>query len=528
MSPTTCIDSNTLPVAVQQTTQQHELTVINSETLRCGRHKDVEYTLETKTGLRFKATARQLKVLTTREALALFAMENHIEAVRPDSRQFRRIQALATGAGAKLIDPVWHGADYYYTFLLKDGRHVQIRGGKLLERGWPTDIDTYLSWSAARKLRNERRKSATELFDEFKSMVASHGATVTETSWQGARTPHAVLLSDGTTRYIKPNQLKYIGWPMVPYDELRKLAEPAAVSVLPASGEGAEQQFLLTLPGGWYKQGGFYELKALIEDKMVEQALEAKEWASRERLTILPQEWVGPEAEYSFLHHKGAQFLRQLPCAARIQQARDDKLNLGYIRRAGNRLGYTLLTEEWRGKSAAYRWTAPDGSEVFSTVQGLELAITQENALAKLRAKGEALNHTLLSTVWLGDSAAYSWRNADGQELTLTLTELKDHVRRQKKIGKREAARNVHVASGQAAEWVRELKCWAESVGLGLENTKWRGATASYMWRLPNGRLLVAPVHKLKAFVNKMLKERKKNVLTARDSARLLEEFPHS
>jgi len=437
MSPTTFIDQKKLPAAVQNSVRVHDLAVISSATLRRGRHHDVEYTFATKTGLLFKATERQLTALTTRESLALFALENHVDAVRPESQQFRRIQALATGAGAKLVDPNWQGADYYYTFLLKDGRHVQIRGGKLLERGWPNDIDTYLSWSEARKLRNEPRKSATELFEEFKSMVARHGATVMETSWQGARTPHAVRLSDGTTRHIKPNQLKYIGWPMVPYDELRKIAEPASVSLLPASGDGEEQQFLLTLPGGWYKQGGFYALKALIDDKMVEQALEAKEWASRERLTILPQEWAGPEAEYSFLHCKGAQFSRQLPCAERIQQAREDKLNLGYIRRSGNRLGYTLLSEEWRGKTAAYRWTAPDGSEVFSTVQGLELAIAQENALAKLRASGEKLNHTLLSTVWLGDGAAYSWRDASGQEFMLTLAELKDQVRRQKKVGKR-------------------------------------------------------------------------------------------
>lgn len=525
MSKATQFNLETLPEAVKAMAATHSVQVVGvHETFR--NEKDRVYILETQSGLKFKSTERQLSQLTSSEALAVFALNNYLGS-SGGSSQYQKLQQMAKSAGAKLLDSDWHGAKHYYTFALADGRHVQIYGAKLIERGWPDDIDAYLDWSSARKLPPAgKRKSSAELFEEFKAMVAQHGASVQETSWLGARTPHAVVLSDGTVRHIKPNQLKYIGWPMVPYDELRKLAAPASVSLLPGTTEGEKQQFLLSLPGGWYKQGGFYELKALIEDKMVEFAVEATVWAKKARVTVVPQEWAGPDADYEFMRLTGERFFSKLPCAHRIAEQREANLNLGYIRRAGNSYGYTLVSEKWKGRDAAYCWKAPNGSEVFSTLHGLEMAEAHAAELSVLRHKGEQHHYTLESTLWVGPDAEYVWRSPNGEVVTMSWPDLRAYVRERQRLEKVSAKCPDKGATKEAVLWLAELKAWADSVGLVLQNSKWRGATASYMWALPNGRLMVAPVHRLKAEVNRLLKWRTSRLLTADDSSTLLKTFP--
>lgn len=526
MSKATKFNLEAIPDAVKAMAEKHNVQVVGVHTTVHNKKKDHVYILETQSGLKFKSTERQLSKLTSTEALAVFALNNYLGS-RESAPQYKKLQQMAKSAGAKLIDSDWFGAKHYYTFALADGRHVQIYGSKLIERGWPDDIDAYLGWSSARKLPAAgKRMSQAELFDEFKAMVAQHGATVQESCWLGARTPHAVLLSDGTVRHIKPNQLKYIGWPMVPYDELRKLAAPASVSLLPGAAAGDKQQFLLSLPGGWYKQGGFYELKALIEDKMVDFALEATVWAKNAKVSVVPQEWVGPEAEYEFMRLNGEHFFSKLPCAHRIAEQREANLHLGYIRRAGNRYGYTLVSEKWKGRDAAYAWTTPDGSEVFSTVAGLEMAEAHAAELSTLRHKGEQHHYTLESTLWVGPDAEYVWRGPSGEVVTMSWPDLQAYVRERQRIEKVSAKCPDKGTTAEAMAWLAELKAWAESVGLALQNSKWRGATASYMWGLPNGRLMVAPVHRLKAEVNRLLKGRTARLLTAADSIALLKTFP--
>lgn len=427
---------------------------------------------------------------------------------------FDRLKSLAREGNARLLDPKWEGSHHWYSFEIPDGRVVQIRGSKLVTTGWPADIDGYLTWSAARRQSEVEPKSKAELFREFKDAVGRNNAVVLSSAWLGARTPHSVLLSDGTVRMLKPNQLKYIGWPAVPLDELRKLAAPFPVHILPDTANAEVQLFRINVSCGVYLEGSFAELKAQWAEAPALIA-ETIQWAESEGLRMAPVKWTGVHAEYEFVAGDGSAEWLALPAAAASDAQRVNDMELAKLRRVGTMNGAVLLSETFVGRDAAYTWEVA-GEAVTATTQALIDASRTRAHFEALRSRvfDMGLQAELVSTDWRGVRAAYQWRLADGSEVTARLSQLKLLARAPSADeAATTSARSRTVeskvfetgASGHALEILRD---WGDGVGIKLLSTDWVDPGANYEWALPDGTVVAASLKKVRNCTRAVLRQR--------------------
>lgn len=425
-----------------------------------------------------------------------------------------RILELARTAGAKLLDPQWEGSHSWYSFELADGRVVKIRGSKLVTTGWPADIDAYIAWSTARRQADEP-KTKEELYLEFKKEVERNNGVVLTSSWLGARTPHKILLSDGTVRQLKPNQLKYIGWPAVPFDELRKLAAPYPVHILPDTAASAEQIFRINVSCGVYLEGSFAELKAQWAEQPALIA-ETIEWATSARLSMVPTKWVGVHAEYEFINQAGAVERLALPAAAAYDARRLNDAELAKLRRVGTMHGAALLSTTFTGKSDAYTWEQAGVVITATTAELMERSRTKarfdelQGRVADLGLAAE-----LLSTEWHGLRAAYRWRLGDGSEVVARLSQLRVLARSGSNIDERRTAtvrsrieESTVFETGASEHALDVLRDWGDGVGIKLLSTAWVDPGANYEWALPDGTVVAASLKKVRNCTRAVLRQR--------------------
>lgn len=455
-----------------------------------------------------------------------------------------RIQALAREGNARMLDPQWEGSHHWYSFEVPDGRVIKIRGSKLITTGWPADIDAYLAWSKARRQSDSEPRSKEALFTEFKDSVERNHAVVLSPAWLGARTPHQVLLSDGSVRSIKPNQLKYIGWPAVPLDELRKLAAPYPVHILPDTASSETQIFRINVSCGVYLEGTFAELKAQWGEAPALIA-EAIQWAASERLRMTPAKWAGVHAEYEFLDASGAAVWRTLPAAAAYEARRHTDAELAKLRRVGTMHGATLVSTTFAGKDAAYDWQQGDQRVTATTLELIEDSRVQAR-LQELRARAAdmAISVELLSTAWKGMRAAYQWRLADGSEVTARLSQLcllagkaSDAVDARNAQARARAVESVVFGAGASGPALEILRDWGDGVGIKLLSTNWVDPGANYEWALPDGTIVAASLKKVRNCTRAVLRQRtvgevapapEEAVLTMEDCTTLREKIAQS
>jgi hypothetical protein len=455
-----------------------------------------------------------------------------------------RIQALAQEGGARLLDPQWEGSHHWYSFEIPDGRVVKIRGSKLITTGWPSDIDAYITWSTARRQSDSEPRTKEELFQEFKDAVERNNAVVLSPAWLGARKPHHVLLSDGTVRGLKPNQLKYIGWPAVPLDELRKLAAPYPVHILPDTANQETQIFRINVSCGVYLEGSFTELKAQWAEAPALIA-ETIQWAASEKLRMVPAKWLGVHAAYEFITEGGTSVRRELPAAAAHDARRNNDAELAKLRRVGTMHGATLVSTRFAGKDAAYDWKK-DGKGITATAQDLIEASRTQARFQEVRSRAAelGLEVELLSTDWQGLRAAYRWRLADGSEVTARLSQLRLLARTTGETadpraaqGRTRAVESVVFGAGASGPALELLRDWGDGVGIKLLSTDWVDPGASYEWALPDGTVVAASLKKVRNCTRAVLRQRavgdvapqvEEAVLTTADCSTLREKIAQS
>lgn len=461
---------------------------------------------------------------------------------RTRDKMFARLLELAKEANAKLLDDHWAGPHHWYAFELADGRTVQIRGSKLVTSGWPADIDAYLRWSAARCQTDIEPKTKADLFQEFKAVVERNNAVVLSPEWLGARKAHDVMLSDGTVRKLKPNQLKYFGWPAVPLDELRKMAAPYPVHLLPDTADKATQLFRIMVSDGVYLEGSFTDLKGQWSIDAPGLIFEAARWAEREGLRLAPGKWQGVLADYEFIDAEGTSVWRKLPAAAAYEARRVNDAELAKLRRVGTMHGAKLLSETFTGKEATYVWEK-DGRVISASTKQL---ITSSRTQAKFdaliaRVNDLGLEAELLSSDWAGMCAAYQWRLPGGSEVTAKLSQLRVLARKQAAEG---AAARPHLSrsdeakvfqTGAGDKALEILRDWADGVGIKLLSTDWVDPGASYEWALPDGTVVAASLKKVRNCTRAVLRQRHETVapkepvlLTKEDCSVLLERISTS
>lgn len=441
---------------------------------------------------------------------------------RNREKMLARLQVLASSGGAVCLDTQWEGPHHWYSFRLSDERVVQIRGSKLMTSGWPADVDAYLKWSADRRQGDAIPKTNDELLEEFRQEVSRNNGVVLATNWQGSRTPHDVLLSDGTIRKLKPNQLKYLGWPAVPLDELRKMAAPYPVHILPETTHSATQVFRIVLNAGMYLEGSEPELKVLWADGVAEIVAEAAAWAESERLAMQPAKWHGILEEYVFVAADGTVITRRLPHAEEYEARRLNNMELAKLRRVGTMQGAKLLSDTFTGKDAEYTWET-DGVSFRATAQQL-IQSTQHRAkfeTLKQRVKDLGLEAELLSTEWQGMCAPYRWRLDGGREVTAKFSQLRHFVAK----GKLDAAALLRRPEVKALLQVEEdealeiLRDWANGVGITLLSKDWVDHGADYEWELPDGSVVRASVKKVRNCTRAVFRKREEKFVDT------LEEF---
>jgi len=439
---------------------------------------------------------------------------------RNRDRMLTRLLDLAKEGNARLLDGQWDGPHQWYSFEIPDGRIIKIRGSKLITSGWPKDIDLYLKWSNARRQTSNDTRTKTDLFDEFKREVERNNAVVLSSEWLGARTPHDVLLSDGTVRKLKPNQMKYFGWPAVPLDELRKMAAPYPVHIVPATADKETQIFRITVSGGLYLEGSFAELKTQWADNAQRLISDAVQWAEGEGLRMVPAKWQGILADYEFETPMGAQVWSKLPAAGAFEARRRNDAELAKLRRIGTMHGARLLSAAFSGKDAAYAWEK-EGEAISATAQQLINASREQARFDTLKARVRdlGLNAELLSTQWEGMCAAYRWRLENGGEITAKFSQLR-HLARKQADTAGAALRTLRTRSDEAkvfqagagAEALEVLRDWADGVGIKLLSTDWVDPGASYEWALPDGTVVAASLKKVRNCTRAVLRQRVEEV----------------
>ena len=431
-------------------------------------------------------------------------------------RSLQRLTAMAAAARSKLLDAEWKGADYWYTFELSDGRQVQIRGTKLLATGWPRDVDAYLRWSNARRKPQGVAKTRDTLFLEFKRAVEVNNAVVLAKRWLGARIAHDVLLSDGSIRSIKPNQLKYFGWPVVPLDELRRLVAPYPVHILPDTVDSPAQVFRIMLGGGVYLEGEYNELRTDWASDVAGTIADTVAWAEREGLQLMPTKWKGIHHRYLFVDKAGRSKPRQIPLAQAHEADRLNTQGLAKLRRVGTIHSAKLLSTQFRGSEAVYEWER-GGAVLRATSKELIEGARNQGKLDALRKRVDdlGLGATLVSTQWEGMCAAYQWYFPDGSKLTARFSQLRVMANRKTFIDddgpmgsmnrKTEALVFESGSSGRSLEVLRD---WADGVGIKLLSTDWVDRSANYEWALPDGSVVAASLKKVRNCTHALLRLR--------------------
>jgi len=382
----------------------------------------------------------------------------------------KRMAALAKKHGAKLLDTEWKGREASYSFQLKDGTHVQFRNVYLQVHGWPADPVRTANWAQHRRDAMRRDITPEELYAEFSASVEAYGARVVTPSWLGARTPHELQLSDGSRRWIQPNQLKNSGWPIDASEELQRLAGKGTIESLKKKSESGKRMFRVALPASMHLDGTFFELRRALNDGLLADVKQAVRWARKEGLSFVPGKWRGLVASYQFHSADGRQ-RRALPWVAQARAAERNVRLLAPLKRVATMNGLTLLSTEWAGESALYAFQRGDGSTFESTKAALIQEVQGTRALKRLQLAGLRIapGYRLLSTVWAGSTAKYRWQTAAGFVVDATLRELE-----------------------KFRELEAKIVAWSAQTGITIGESLPLQFGDHFTWRLPDGSHVMA------------------------------------
>lgn len=418
----------------------------------------------------------------------------------------KHLRDLAKNNGAKFLSKEWRGPDASYLFQLPDGTTVQLRGGLLKLKGWPSDPLRTQNWAEVRAKVSSQATHA-ELYQEFASCVERHGGTVITPTWQGARIPHEIQLGDGTLRTIKPNQLKNYGWPVVPIEDLQRLAGKHKVKLRRKTTEAGKPLFRLALPAEMHLDAPYVDLRRMLEAGLIADVARALKWARKESLTFIPALWKGLAASYSF-EQAGHRVRRELPWLAKARELEHSLVMLSPLKRVATMNGLTLLSTVWKGEDFAYSYQRTTGEIFNSTPADLLKVVRNRRAIERLQREGLLIDpgYYLLSTQWAGLKAQYQWRSATKILVTASLNELR-------KFRKDEA----------------RIIAWTKTHGVKLADSRPMVYREGFTWELPNGEHLLAdwPVmHAAASFVLRRkayLGARTASCITSRDCRELKE-----
>ena len=429
-------------------------------------------------------------------AASLEAQERYLKQASKAGLKFLRDTAKRNNA--KLLDSDWRGTGDSYSFELKGGSVVKLRYALLKSKGWPANPVHTEEWAKTRA-QAARFVEPADLYTEFCECVERHGAKVITPTWQGARTLHEIRLVDGAIRRIKPNQLKNYGWPVVPFDELQRLAGKLLLTTRRVKTESGKAIYRLMLPADMHVDAPYIEMRRMLEEGLIEDVKLAIKWARSQKMTFVPGEWKGLASAYRFVLNS-KRVTRELPWLAEARALDHNKTMLSPVKRVATTNGLTLLSAEWKGEQTAYLFQRNDGSTFESTVPDLLKGVRDRRALERLQRAGLRIapGYRLVSTEWNGLRAQYQWRTVSGYLVTASLGELEKF--------RREEARMI---------------AWSRRTGVMLAENLPLQFGDQFTWALPDGQQLLSDWPTMRNAANFVL--RRKSYFGSRSAASITE-----
>lgn len=212
---------------------------------------------------------------------------------------------------------------------------------------------------------------------------------------------------------------------------------------------------------------------------------------------LLSTEWAGGAARYCFAFADGREFERS---AAKLISRGWPKDRLSELRCFVESNGGQLLSSEWKGNKASYRFSFCDGREFETTaasiMQGWPKSADrylkkstynperEQSLLDELRRLAEVNSGRLLSTQWNGSAAPYRFAFSDGREFSTRAASIKRH-------GWPKDADAYFRCSGNPDRGeihLSELREIAEINGGRLLSTEWKGSQTKHRFAFADGR----------------------------------------
>lgn len=502
------------------------------------------------------------------KALALPASKSQFQLA--NLRELAHIAQLSNG---KLLSTQWRGATARYEFRHETNAVFTITGTALSANGWPIDLAGKQSKLLVKvQLAARGRASHAELYAEFRSQVELNHAEVISPRWLGAKVNHEIKLRDGSLKSIKPNQLKNYGWPAEPLVNLKSWAAANELTLLTEKWVDSRATYVCRLKNGMFVDETPAKLRAMVAHNFIQQCDEALAWAAENGVTLLTQHWQGLSQEYDLMTPDGRVSRMSLSAAmsghlvgdvqtfyAIRRKAKDLNLTmvdsawrqdgiytwelphgelvsctwavlnaklkadkkLCSLREYGQGVNAILLSKTWSGSTSTYRWKMADGSEVVATKYSLAAAarkcVKNIQDIKLLQLWADSLGLVLISTIWEGRDAVYTWATNDGITVSCTQYALLDYLRKvkeeqvhpyiesgvsaslnkpcnQENFLKIETSRDTHLIparkiAGAHKDKFSKLQDWSHAEGLVLLDQKWTGSTSKYTWKVPSGSL---------------------------------------
>lgn len=299
--------------------------------------------------------------------------------------------------------------------------------------------------------------------EELRRIAEENGGKLLSSEWKGSKAMYLFSFSDGRLFERNASNLRTNGWPTNPDRYLRNYTEGAAPVLL----------------------------------------AELLEIARANRGKLLSKVWKGSHAKYCFSFADGREFEIS---AAKLKGRGWPKDPDTYLRRRNNKRGLIYLEElrliakenggklistDWQGSSAKYRFAFSDGRQFEKSANNLRTIgwpkdpevffrkgpaklCARQLLLSELRQIAKSNRGQLLSSEWKGGNAKYHFSFEDGREFQTSASSLRFGWPKDPDLYFRRAG-------GSRGEiHLEQLNQIAESRGGKLLSTEWVGADKRY------------------------------------------------
>jgi len=176
--------------------------LISKEWLGCGN----KYLFENKNGEEFLISPKNLNGRGWPKDIENY--NNGVEFRKKNEHDlFEELKKIAEENNGEMLSKKWIGGHAKYNFKDKSGKLFSITSTNLKSRGWPEDIDAFLTKSIGAK------KTAEQNINELKEIATKNNGKILDDEWKGNNYKYTCEFENGKQFSIEAVSLKRNGWP---------------------------------------------------------------------------------------------------------------------------------------------------------------------------------------------------------------------------------------------------------------------------------------------------------------------------